>query len=388
MAGLTKRNDSFNTGAAYPDTSSSTWSPLYGETDPAKREAAKKTDPYKSLKNNDYYKKLSRGGSSNSSPVGEFIGNNLLGTDDFNRAGNAWSKGDYLGFAKSALTGAGELGLTAASVLGAPETGGISLGARIAEAKAAKKIGELGVGALDTAKAAKAAEGAKAATGAVDLSENSIRGLDEAMAEKRSIDSAKQLEGFKQNVSPSIVAKSTNAAGSFGRIKNYMASKTAAGALALTHVLGSVGGPATLDAANAARGTIVAEKVLANTDARAAQYAPEVTPPKVDLAPKVNPAGDVKVGKNGDTVQTKVSNNTGGAAHGNVAPNSQTIGINVNQDTNVPTNTERSNAQARGTSEPGARDIQAKAEENMRRPVPTPGDMTIPGDETKIPLTA
>jgi hypothetical protein len=53
-----------------------------------------------------------------------YIRDEMLGFDDFGRAGSKAKSGDVLGAAKSGLTGVGELGLTAASVVAGFFTGG------------------------------------------------------------------------------------------------------------------------------------------------------------------------------------------------------------------------------------------------------------------------
>lgn len=71
-------------------------------------------------------KKLSAGtvGKQVASGTKNYIRDELLGIDDFKRVGSKAKSGDVLGAAKSGLTGVGELGLTAASVVAGFFSGG------------------------------------------------------------------------------------------------------------------------------------------------------------------------------------------------------------------------------------------------------------------------
>ena len=71
-------------------------------------------------------KKLSAStvGKQVASGTKNYIRDEMLGFDDFGRVADKAKKGDVLGAAKSGLTGVGELGLTAASVVAGFFTGG------------------------------------------------------------------------------------------------------------------------------------------------------------------------------------------------------------------------------------------------------------------------
>jgi len=116
------------------------------------------------------YKAPKKPGPSFGSMAGDFVKNEFLGVDDFTRSVKYAKSGNVGGAIKSGLTGVGELGLTAATLVGSAFTGG-TLGGAVVAAKtasvAAKVAAKQGVkqGAKQTAKTA-AKSTAKATTGA------------------------------------------------------------------------------------------------------------------------------------------------------------------------------------------------------------------------------
>lgn len=117
------------------------------------------------------YKAPKKSGPSVGSMAGNFVKNELLGVDDFTRSVKYAKSGNVGGAIKSGLTGTGEVGLTALSVVGSFFTGGAT-GAALVGAKTAAVAGKVAVqqgakqGAKQTAKTA-AKSTAKGSTSAV-----------------------------------------------------------------------------------------------------------------------------------------------------------------------------------------------------------------------------
>jgi hypothetical protein len=120
-------------------------------------------------------------GPNGASRIGNFVKNELLGVDDFGNVVRHVKKGEFGAAAKSAATGAFELGTTAAAVVASVPTGGGALAGRVAMA-GAKQAGKQAIkqgakhAAKPTAGAIASKAGLAAGKGAVKVGKAALTG--------------------------------------------------------------------------------------------------------------------------------------------------------------------------------------------------------------------